>query len=114
MVFGLASLLTTREAVKFVASSNYYNSEQLMHRAFLFPQWDDLSEKPETVRDVMSEGEGDELREYLKGLWRVFVAYEVFWKEVGIDVDWEDLLSKWLWMWFRVEWVVKKETAPVV
>ena len=90
-----------------LASSNYYNSEQLMHRTFLFPQWQGAYEKQESVRDVLSEGY--ELRQYLKGLWRVLVVYEVFWKEIGVDIEWEELLAYTFSYKFYVQMVSNKE-----
>ena len=78
-----------------------------MHRTFLFPEWQGPYRKPEVVRDVLSEG--DELREYLKGLWRVLVVFEVFWKEMGADIDWEQVLADILYMNFKVKMVYNKE-----
>ena len=91
----------------FLTNSNYYNSEQLKHRTFLFPQWKRAYEKQDTVRDATSDG--SELREYLKGLWRVLVAYEVFWKEMGIDIDWEELLAYTFWLNLNVQMVFSEE-----
>ena len=78
-----------------------------MHRKFLFPQWKGEYEKQETIRDVTCEG--NELREYLKGLWRVLVGYEVFWKEMGVDIDWEELLAYAFWSRFHVRMVFSEE-----
>jgi len=78
-----------------------------MHRTFLFPQWRVVYEKQETVRDVLIEG--DELREYLKGAWRILVIYEVFWKEMGIDIEWEELLADTCWLKFKAQMVFNKD-----
>ena len=78
-----------------------------MHRTFLFPQWRVVYEKQETVRDVLSKG--DELREYLKGAWRILVIYEVFWKEMGIDIEWEELLADTCWLKFKAQIVFNKD-----
>jgi len=94
-----------------LVTSNWYNSEQMMHRPFLFPEWNGKYERPDQVRDVMSEAK--ELSEYLKGLWRTLVVYNVVWREMGVEVEWESLIANALWSRFMVPLVWNAEKGDM-
>lgn len=72
--------------MSFLVGSNWYNSEQIMHRPYFFPKWN--SGEEELVLDPLDDVKG--LREYLKGLWRILVFYEMIWREMDELVKWED------------------------
>ncbi|KAH8592152.1 hypothetical protein B0O99DRAFT_246905 [Bisporella sp. PMI_857] len=98
---------TWENVVEYLVSSNRYNSEQLMHRSFFFPDWNEANVENAAMKDVMVDIQ--ELTEYLKGLWRVLVVYEVFWREMGVVVLWEELTAYRLWLQFPTQMVLNKD-----
>lgn len=55
-------------------------------------------------RDVLEDLEA--LREYLKGIWRVMVVYDMLVKEAGGDPNWEKECKVAFWFLFAVKWEV--------
>jgi hypothetical protein len=72
------------------------DAQSVVHRVFFFEEpmegWKDDAHRNrcagEVERDILSDLE--RLREYLKGVWRLMVIYDLVIREAGGDPDWEN------------------------
>lgn len=79
------------------------DAQTLVHRHFFYSNHESPDEAQGTPsRDVMADVEG--LREYLKGVWRVMVVYDVVIREAGGDPEWERECDQVLSGMFGVPW----------
>jgi len=101
-----ASYMNSRSWQNLVAYLLYTHDnhpEILMHERFLFPEeevstQEGLQAEAEAKAKLKMEADpledGDALREYLRGLWKVMVLYDVLQREIGREVEWEKLVSE--------------------
>ncbi|KAL3427738.1 hypothetical protein PVAG01_01247 [Phlyctema vagabunda] len=79
-----------------IAGSYDGDAQCIVHQDFFFSKpwsaearevfWKTGTQKP--TNDVLADME--ELKEYLKGVWRIMVTYDIILREEGQDPDWED------------------------
>lgn len=72
------------------------DAQSVVHRVFFFEEpkegWKDGAHRNrcagEVEKDILSDL--DRLKEYLKGVWRLMVIYDLVIREAGGDPDWEN------------------------
>ena len=87
-----------------VACTYDMDAHTLPHREFFLakpcPKQDIGVQITQPKKDVL--GDMDELKEYLKGVWRIMVTYDLIIREEGGDPDWEGEFKRALWQMFSV------------
>ena len=100
---------------------NHENHPEIeMYEPFFFPRPNESDGKP-TENDIMADAKVT--REFVRDLWKLMVNYEMLWRDMGQEVDWEymcvEALNELYWLggrgksrmfgMYAYEWIEKRD-----